>query len=268
MTEKKAYRNIEWLGKDGKTWNWQSGCTGPNGDGIHCPGCYAKSRARMLAGRYGYPEVPDHFKPTLHPDKLYRDLGHPGHPGLRVKPRIFFNVSMGDWMDAEETWRQEACGIMKANPRHIFMTLTKKYNQLGKIPASFEDGYIPENVWVLISVCYETQVWGVDKLKELDAAVLGLSVEPMMQDLAPLIDFDGIDFVIIGGRTPHDGVPAFRPPKKWVVDMVDKAHDAGASVFLKPSLNYVPHWYEEPIEEMPFHLMSEDSPWYPKEVEK
>jgi len=223
----------------------------------------------MLAGRFGYPEAPDHFKPTLHPDKLYRDLAHPKHPALCVKPRIFFNVSMGDWMDAREAWRQEAGRIMKSCPQHIFMTLTKKYDQLGKIPASFDrhplarrndDGYIPENVWVLISVCDETQVWGVDKLKELDAAVLGLSVEPMMQDLAPKIDFDGLDFVIIGGRSRQD-VPAFRPPRKWVVDMVDKAHAAGASVFLKPSLNYVPEWYEEPIEEMPFHLMSEESPW-------
>lgn len=259
----KRKRNIEW---SNLSWNWMSGCTGPKGDGVHCPGCYAESRARMLAGRYGYPEAPDHFKPYLHPDKLYRDLGFKNHPALRVKPRIFFNVSMGDWMDARKEWRQEACRTMKENPRHIFMTLTKKYDQLEKIPASFDrtrsgDGYIPENVWVLISVCDETQVYGVDKLKELDAAVLGLSVEPMMQDLAPKIDFDGVDFVIIGGRSRQRGVSAFRPPKRWVVDMVDKAHDAGASVFLKPSLNYVPGWYEEPLEEMPFHLMSEESPW-------
>ena len=70
--------------------------------------------------------------------------------------------------------------------------------------------------------------------------------------------------MIIGGRTAHDGVPAFRPEKRWVMDMVNKAHDAGASVFLKPNLDYVPEWYEKTIEEMPFHLMSESSPWYPK----
>ncbi len=253
----KRKRNIEW---SNESWNWMSGCTGPNCDGIHCPGCYAKSMARRLAGRYGYPEKPDHFKPTLHSDKLYQDYGHPGHPGLRVNPRIYFNVSMGDWLDAEDEWRREACRVMKANQRHIFVTLTKKYDQLGKIPASFEDGYIPENVWVLISVSYEHQLWGIDKLKELDAAVLGLSVEPMMQDLAPRIDFNGIDLVIIGGRTRHDGVPAFRPKKRWVMDMVDKAHDAGASVFLKPNLDYVPEWYEKTIEQMPFHLMSKSSP--------
>lgn len=238
-----------------------SGCTGPNGDGIHCLGCYAECMARRLAGRYGYPEQPDHFKVTLHPDKLYLGLGFDGHPSFCVKPKIYFNVSMGDWMDAKDEWRQEACKIMKENPRHIFMTLTKKYDQLEKIPASFDDGYIPENVWVLISVCDETMVWGVDKLKELDAAVLGLSVEPMMQDLAPKIDFDGIDFVIIGGRSRQRDVSAFRPPRKWVVDMVDKAHDAGASVFLKPSLSYVQEGYEEHLEEMPFHRMSLDSVW-------
>lgn len=254
----KRKKNIEW---SNLSWNPFSGCTGPNGDGVHCLGCYAKIRARMLAGRYGYPEVPDHFKVTLHPDKLYRDLGHKGHPSLLVKPRIFFLCSMGDWMDAEDEWRREACRVMKANPRHIFMTLTKKYDQLGKIPASFDDGCIPENVWVLISVSYEHQLWGIDKLKELDAAVLGISVEPMMQELE--IDFDGIDLVIIGRRTRQGNVPAFMPEKKWVTDMVDKAHDAGTSVFLKPSLNYVPKWYEKTIEEMPFHLMSEESPWRP-----
>jgi len=218
--------------------------------------------ARRLAGRYGYPERPDHFKVTLHPDKLYRDHGHPNHPDLRVSPLIYFNVSMGDWMDAEDEWREEACRVMKANQQHIFMTLTKKYDQLKFIPHSFDDGYIPENVWVLISVSWEEQLWGIDKLKELDAAVLGLSVEPMMQNLTPYIDFNGIDLVIIGGRTRHDGVPAFRPEKSWVTDLVDKARDTGTSVFLKPSLDYVPSWYEEPIEELPFHLMSEESPWH------
>lgn len=253
-------RNIEW---SNLSWNWMSGCTGPCGDGVHCPGCYAKSMARRLAGRHGYPERPDHFKVTLHPDKLYRDQGHPGHPGLIPRPKIIFNVSMGDWMDAEVEWREEACRVMQRNQQHIFMTLTKKYDQLGKIPANFDDGYIPENVWVLISVSYERQLWGIDKLKELDAAVLGISAEPLMQDLAPKIDFNGIDLVIIGGRTKHDGIPAFRPEKKWVTDLVDKAHDAGASIFLKPKLEYVPRWYEEPIEELPFHLMSEESPWRP-----
>ncbi len=259
-------KNIEW---SNESWNWMTGCTGPKGDNEHCPGCYAKSMARRLAGRYGYPEQPDHFKVTLHPDKLYPGLGFRGHPTVRPQPRIYFNVSMGDWMDAKHEWRQEACKTMKECPRHIFMTLTKKYDQLEKIPASFDDGYIPENVWVLISVCYETQVWGVDELKKIDAAVLGLSVEPLMQDLAPKIDFDGIDLVIIGGRTMHDGVPAFTPPRKWVVDMVDKAHDAGASVFLKPNLDYIRRgWYEKPLEELPFYRMSEDSPWHIREAGK
>jgi len=247
----KRKKNIEW---SNLSWNWMSGCTGPNGDNVHCPGCYAKAMARRLAGRYGYPRSPNYFKPTLHPDKLHRDLDHKTHPSSLVKPRIFFNVSMGDWMDAKDEWRKDACKVMKVNPRHIFMTLTKKYDQLDKIPASFDDGYIPENVWVLISVSYETQVWGVDKLKELDASVLGISVEPMMQELE--IDFEGIDLVIIGGRTRCGRTPAFRPEKKWVTDMVDKAHDAGASVFLKPSLRYAPEWYAEPIEELPFHRMS------------
>lgn len=261
-------KNIEW---STNSWNWVTGCPGP--DGVHCPGCYAKSMANRLKGRYGY-DAEDPFKVTLHPDKLYADQGYKNHPSNRKKPSIYFNCSMGEWVasDVQQPWLDTACKIMKDTPRHIFITLSKQYANLWRIPYSFPGKQIPDNVWVGISVCERSHVWGIKKLVELDAAVRFLSIEPMTEDLS-FIELDGIDWIIIGARTRHGSVPAFRPHRAWVQRLVEKARGMGVKVFLKPNLNYLPNsnsiedaWYQEPVEEMPFHLMPVDSVWYEGEL--
>lgn len=254
----KRKRNIEW---SELSWNWFSGCLGPKGDGVHCYGCYAKYIAEnRLRGRSGYPED-EPFAPILHPDILYAKYNWRLHPAIRKKPTIYFNVSMGDWLLAEEKRLRDACKIMKENPRHIFITLTKLYDDLERIPGFFEDGFIPENVWIGVSVCYEEQGRGLVRLNEIDCAVRLWSYEPAMEDLS-FVDLDGIDWIIIGARTKQGKVPAFRPKEEWVKQLVLRALDRDISVFLKPNLNYVGDWYPEPIEMMPFHLMSEESVWH------
>ena len=153
---------------------------------------------------------------------------------------------------------------MQDNPQHIFITLTKLYGDLWKIPSIFDDGYIPENVWVGVSICTRDHLWGLPKLLDVDCAVRFLSMEPMMQDLS-FIELDDIDWLIIGARTRQGSTPAFMPKISWVMRLVEKARKQKISVFLKPNLR-IPCLTSNPIEEMPFHLMSEESVWHEEVV--
>ena len=257
----KRKKNIEW---SNLSFNWFSGCLGPDKDGVHCPGCYAKNIAETrLRGRAGYPED-EPFRPTVHYDKLRLEGGWSQHPSRRKKPTIYFNVAMGDWLLAPGEALKEAGRIMQDNPQHIFITLTKLYGDLWKIPSIFDDGYIPENVWVGVSICTRDHLWGLPKLLDVDCAVRFLSMEPMMQDLS-FIELDDIDWLIIGARTRQGSTPAFMPKISWVMRLVEKARKQKISVFLKPNLR-IPCLTSNPIEEMPFHLMSEESVWHEEVV--
>lgn len=273
-------RNIEW---SQLSWNWMSGCDGPGG--IHCRGCYAKCIARRLRGRFGYPER-DYFKVVLHPDKLF---GHAPeilpawtkgrttvfgpykrrikHPLVRRVPTVFFNVSMGDWMFAEPNWRKEALLIMKACPRHIFVTLTKQYNDLWVIAADSPlavEGVgvvsgqlaqllsyqIPNNVIVGISVTNREQVRGIDKLREVNAFTRMVCFEPLLEDVSDLVDLTGINWIIIGKRTRQGKTSEFMPEKEWVDKLIAKARELDIPVFLKPSMTATAGW--EQIQETPY----------------
>ena len=83
----------------------------------------------------------------------------------------------------------------------------------------------------------------------------------MMEDLS-FIELEGIDWLIIGARTRSGSFQAFRPHKKWVQRLVEKAKQNGVKVFLKPNLKYVGDWYPEPVKEMAFHKMSRESIWH------
>ena len=242
-------RNIEW---SQLSWNWMSGCDGV--DGEHCEGCYAKCIATMrLKGRYGYPKE-DPFKVVLHPDKM--DL-----PTRRKKATVFFNVSMGDWMFAESEWRREALGIMRACPQHIFVTLTKQYDDLWKIAADSPLApdnllnVIPKNVIVGISVTKKNQTHGVECLKEVPAFTRLVCFEPLLEDVSDLVDLTGIQWIIIGKRTKQIGTPEFMPEKEWVDKLIAMARELNIPVFLKPSMTDPVGW--EQIQETPYERIRE-----------
>ncbi|KKN63856.1 hypothetical protein LCGC14_0497340 [marine sediment metagenome] len=228
-----------------------SGCDGV--DGEHCEGCYAKCIATMrLKGRYGYPKE-DPFKVVLHPDKM--DL-----PTRRKKATVFFNVSMGDWMFAESEWRREALGIMRDCPQHIFVTLTKQYDELWKIaadtPVNERGGVeIPRNVIVGISVTKREQVRGIDMLRIMPTFTRMVCFEPLLEDLSEYVDLTGIQWIIIGKRTKQVGTPAFMPEKEWVDKLVAMARELDIPVFLKPSMTGPAGW--EQIEETPYERIRE-----------
>ncbi len=78
-----AKTKIDWADK---VWNPVTGCTKVSQG---CTHCYAERMAKRLAGRCGYPEAPDQFKVTVHPEKLEEPLHW-------KKPARIFVDSMGD----------------------------------------------------------------------------------------------------------------------------------------------------------------------------
>jgi len=107
--------SIEWATH---TWNPITGCT-PVSEG--CKNCYAARMAKRLAGRFGYPEAPNQFDVTFHPDKLEEPLHW-------RKPRVVFVCSMGDLFHEDVEYEQldKIFAAMSIATKHTFLVLTKR----------------------------------------------------------------------------------------------------------------------------------------------
>lgn len=242
-------KHIEWAQG---TINPITGCNGPKG--VRCSFCFAQRYALRFGKRWGYPE-PDPFVPAFHPHRLDQIR-------RRKKQMVWFFGSMCDHCDdgVKPEWRRECYQVMFECEQHIFITLTKQYQNIWKVAYDSPGGIIPPNVIVGISVCYRDQVWGIDELRKVDTVCRLISFEPMKEDLSLTVDLSEIKWIIIGAQSKQSGVgglpsiPYFRPDKHWVQRMVAKAQEAGAKVFLKPNLgDYVAEgWFDEIIEEVPW----------------
>jgi len=257
-------KHIEWARQ---SINPITGCNGP--DGIRCEFCYAERIARRFKDLHGYPK-PDPFVPAFHPHRLEKIE-------KRKKPTIYFFGSMCDWLDdaVKPEWRQKCLDVMARNARHIFITLTKQYKNLWKIAYDSPTGVIPANVWVGITVTNRSQIWGIDELRKTEAYIRFISFEPLLEDIANIVNLNDIQWIIIGAQTKQQGieelpsVPDFTPPGHWVQKLVTKTkiqtwtgNTYGTPlipVFLKPNLgDYVAKgWLPEKLEEMPLPYTEE-----------
>ena len=267
-------RHIEWAKH---TINPITGCNGPNG--TRCEYCYAERISHRFKNVHGYPS-PDPFVPAFHPNRLQKIAD-------RKKPTIYFFGSMCDWLDdaVRPEWRKQCLEVMAQNPRHTFITLTKQYKNLWKIaydsPNALDAGPLatPPNVWVGVTVTDRSQVWGMDELRKIEAPIRFVSFEPLKEDIANIVNFNKIDWVIIGAQSQQGGiaglpsVPAFMPEKAWVQKLVSRAINIvnpdgfkipSPKIFLKPNLgDYVAKgWFTEKIELMPNPHVVEESEEY------
>lgn len=153
--------------------------------------------------------------------------------------RIFLN-SMSDWcLPAVSTgfigqmW-EEIC----RQPQHTWLLLTKRPGRIPKVlgPDGIgwytTEGPVPRpqpGIHLGTSIESDDYCWRADRLREAPAAVRFLSLEPLLGPL-PSLDLTGIGQVIIGcesgqGRRPME--------LAWAREIVAKARDAGAAVFVK-----------------------------------
>ncbi len=109
---------------------------------------------------------------------------------------------------------------------HTFQVLTKRSERLLQLDSEVD---WPSNVWMGVSVESEKYTFRIDHLRQTQARVKFLSLEPLLRPL-PGLDLRGIHWIIVGGESG----PGARPMKKeWVTDIRDQCLASGVSFFFK-----------------------------------
>ncbi len=209
-----AQSSIEWTES---TWNPLTGCTKMSPG---CKFCYAERMARRLQGM-GLDRYKDGFKLAVHEDVL--DLPLSWH-----KPQLIFVNSMSDLFheDVQESFIFRAFEVMRLANWHQFQVLTKRSERLRKLSPKID---WPPNVWMGVTVELQKYVFRVDHLKETDASIKFLSLEPLLGPISRL-NLPGIDWVIVGGESG----PGARPMEiDWVLDVKTQCLEASVPFFFK-----------------------------------
>ncbi len=206
---------IEWTEQ---TWNPTTGCTKVSSG---CKNCYAEVMARRLQAM-GAPGYEDNFKLTLQPSRITQPL-------LRKKPTVYFVNSMSDLFHEEipDGFLDEIFAVIEQTPHHTYQILTKRAERL---PQYFNTRACPQNVWLGVSV--EDKKHGVpriDYLRQVNAHIRFLSVEPLLEDIG-VIDLTDIHWVIVGGESGHKARPM---KQEWVVNVQRQAEHFGSAFFFK-----------------------------------
>ncbi|MDD5366631.1 MAG: phage Gp37/Gp68 family protein [Gallionellaceae bacterium] len=206
---------IEWTEK---TWNPVTGCTKISPG---CKHCYAEIMARRLKamGAGGYENG---FQLALHPERLVQPLK------IR-RPTVFFVNSMSDLFheDVPDAFIDQVLDVIRKTPQHTYQILTKRADRL---PVYFADRTCPPNIWLGVSV--EDRKHGlprIEQLRQVDATVRFLSVEPLLEDLGAM-DLTNIHWVIVGGESGHKARP-MQP--EWVENVQAQAEIHGSAFFFK-----------------------------------
>lgn len=224
--------SIEWVknpdGTQGYTWNPVTGCLNT------CSFCYAR---RLANGRLRNTYLKQRFN-------LAGDASDPFAPRFwfeRVngrqfsalkKPSTIFVSDMGDlfgpWVS--EVVQSIVLGAADLQKQHTFIFLTK-------YPHSYlliED-LIPDNCWIGTSICYRQDANRADFLRLLRKDVVKfISFEPLLEGMKGYVNFEGIDWVIVGAQTR----PPVQPLMSDVEWIIQQAHAHFAPVFLKDNLNW------------------------------
>ena len=206
---------IEWTER---TWNPTVGCSKVS-EG--CKNCYAETMAIRLQA-IGVKGYDNGFQFSIVPSRL-------NEPLKRKKPTIYFVNSMSDLFhqDMPKDYLDKIFGVIENTPQHTYQILTKRAD---KMFAYFKNKQIPTNVWLGVTVENKKQgLPRIDYLRQLDATVLFLSMEPLLEDLGK-IDLKNIDWVIVGGESG----PKARPmEKKWVINIKKQCEENGIAFFFK-----------------------------------
>ena len=206
---------IEWTEQ---TWNPSAGCTKISSG---CQNCYAETMAVRLQAM-GVEGYKNGFKFNLVPSRL-------NDPYKRKKPTVFFVNSMSDIFhkDMPEEYLDRIFKVIENTPHHTYQILTKRaermYDYFSKKP-------VPDNIWLGVTVDNRKEgLPRIDKLRNIKATVLFLSVEPLLEDLG-LINLTNIDWVIVGGESGNKARPM---DKEWVLNIKTQCEKNDVAFFFK-----------------------------------
>ncbi len=211
--------SIEWTDA---TWNPVRGCTKISPG---CKHCYAETFAGRFRGVKGHP-YEQGFDLRLVPEKLAEPLR------WRKSKMIFVN-SMSDLFHDEvpDNYIVAVAQVMATAKWHTYQVLTKRSERLRKLlNTKLRFAAEQRHIWWGVSV--EDKKYGLPRMEDLrnaDAAVRFLSVEPLLEDLGKL-DLRGIDWMIVGGES---GAGARPMKKEWVLPLRDECKRSGVPFFFK-----------------------------------
>jgi len=199
------------------TWNPVTGCTKISKG---CENCYAERMSRRLKAM-GQPNYRNGFKVTTHPHVL--------ETPLRWKqPRTIFVNSMSDLFHkfVPLDFIEKVFDVMLDSPQHQFQILTKRSSRLRQLNRILDWSV---NVYMGVTVENADYVYRIDHLRETNAAIKFLSLEPLLGPI-PDLNLKGIDWVIVGGES-GPGARQIKP--EWVTDVRDQCLKAEVPFFFK-----------------------------------
>ena len=155
-------------------------------------------------------------------------------PWLDGLPRLIFVSDMGDAFSRKRDFpflRSEMEAFQTPEgQRHLWLWLTKRPEVMRQFADSV--GGFPANVCAMTTVTSTKTLGRVDALRNVKAAVRGLSLEPLWEPLADKIDLTGIDWVIVGGESAAKAnVQPF--PLEWAMELRDRCREEGVAFFMK-----------------------------------
>ena len=206
---------IEWTEQ---TWNPSAGCTKISSG---CKNCYAETMAIRLQAM-GVEGYENGFKFNPVPSRL-------NDPFKRKKPTVFFVNSMSDIFhkDMPEDYLNKIFNVIKETPQHTYQILTKRADRMFEYLSQRE---IPKNIWLGVTVDNRKEgLPRIDFLRNIDATVLFLSVEPLLEDLGEM-NLTNIDWVIVGGESGNKARPM---EKEWVINIKQQCEQNDVAFFFK-----------------------------------
>jgi protein gp37 len=117
--------------------------------------------------------------------------------------------------------------VIENTPQHTYQILTKRAERMFDY---LSKRAIPKNIWLGVTV--ENKKEGlprIDKLRKLNATVLFLSIEPLLEDLEK-INLENIDWVIVGGESGNRARPM---DEKWVLNIKKQCEVNDIAFFFK-----------------------------------
>ena len=144
------------------------------------------------------------------------------------KPQTIFVNSMSDLFHEEipEDVIHRIFDVMRKARWHTFQVLTKRSERLLTMNPVLDWS---DNVWMGVSVENQDNRYRIDHLRQMDARVKFLSIEPLLGSIREL-NLEGIDWVIVGGES---GPKARVMRKEWVLRIRDICLEADVPFFFK-----------------------------------
>ncbi len=209
-----AQSSIEWTEM---TWNPTTGCS-KNSTG--CKFCYAEIMSKRLKAM-GVEKYKDNFKVRTHEDALKI-------PYTWKHSKVVFVNSMSDLFHKEIPLEfiQKVFKVMNDNPQHVFQVLTKRAERLLELHTELKWTH---NIWMGVSVENAKEKHRIDDLRQINARVKFLSLEPLLAHLGE-INLENIDWVIVGGESGHKPRPM---DADWVLDIQEQCKEKSVAFFFK-----------------------------------